>query len=65
MSMREYWERLVCSNRGLSDENAKITLSVRSFRQQIEKAYTEGVESVEDAPSDFSFDLFRKMFGGK
>jgi len=66
MSASEYWHRLLRANAGLRDESAKITMSVKSFRQQIEKAFQEGADSVEEsAPSDDAMDFLRSTFFGK
>jgi hypothetical protein len=66
MTGREYWYRLVRANAGLRDESTKITMSVKSFREQVEKAFQEGADSAEEsAPSDDSMDFFRGIFGKK
>ena len=49
MSATAYWYRLIHSNAGLRDEEATLSITVKSFRKQIEKAYEEGAVSVEEA----------------
>jgi hypothetical protein len=49
MSATAYWYRLIHSNAGLRDEEATLSITVKSFRKQIEKAYEEGAVSVDEA----------------
>jgi dihydropteroate synthase len=56
MDARDYWYRLVRANPAMRDEDAKLTISVRSLRKQIEKAFEEGAESVPDSDGGGFFD---------
>lgn len=61
MSFLEYWGRLISSNESLKEPENKMTISVASFRRQLEKAHTAGVEAGKNQSSG---SLFDQLFGG-
>ena len=71
--MKKFWERLVKANPSLQEESTKMTISVRAFKKQIEKAYKEGaadraevakaLKEIKIDNRDSTFDSFSKMFG--
>lgn len=63
-SFYNYWNRLCRSNASLCDEKSKMTISVASFRKQLEKAHQDGCEESKDDKSVFE-SLFGKPFGGR
>lgn len=58
MSFLEYWGRLISSNESLKEPENKMTISVASFRKQLEKAFEAGKEGSGGS-------LFDQLFGGK
>lgn len=56
MSFLEYWGRLIASNESLKEPENKMTISVASFRKQLEKAYEAGKEGSGGS-------LFDQIFG--
>jgi len=61
-----YWARIVSANESLKDEGQKMTLSVESFKRQLEKAYDKGREDEKDSRSADPYGaLFNGMFGGR
>ena len=61
MSFLEYWGRLIASNESLKEPENKMTISVASFRRQLDKAYQAGVE---DGKGQSGGSLFDQLFGG-
>ena len=76
---KEYWDRLCRATPRLNEPATKMTISVASFKKQLEKAFEEGrkhpVTSRKDAADDFAkfgrkesasdiFSAFDDMFGG-
>lgn len=62
MSFLEYWGRLIASNDNLKEPENKMTISVASFRRQLEKAHSAGVEA---GKSQSGGSLFDQIFGGR
>ena len=58
MSFLEYWGRLIASNKNLTEPENKMTISVASFRKQLEKAYEAG-------KGESGGSLFDQLFGGR
>lgn len=65
------WQRLCASNPSLSDDDMRVTLTARSLRSQLEKAYQQGAADFQKAADDFAglgkggftaSDLFDKLF---
>jgi hypothetical protein len=76
MSFADYWNRLKSRNAKLSDDDTNMTLSVASFRRQLEKAHEAGAEEGQQFMRDMGRlkdqgkpknpfgDLFGDIFGG-
>lgn len=61
-----YWARIVHANESLKDESSRMTLSVESFKRQLEKAYEKGREDEKSSrPADPFGGLFNGMFGSR
>lgn len=52
-SFKGFWSRLCCKNKSLENEETKITISVESFKYQMEKAYKQGAVDGVTAIKDF------------
>lgn len=63
MTFVDYWKRLVARNKHLGDENMKMTITVASFKREIEKAYFSGADDCDDADRSSS-GTFDSLFGG-
>lgn len=66
MTFRDYWNGLVTKNDGLIDTSTKMTISVESFKKQLEKAYLQGSKDKAAVAHDFKKnkdDNFESLFG--
>jgi hypothetical protein len=64
-SFLAYWTRLRMKNRGLGDDDGKMTITVESFKGSLQKAYGQGSsdrKDVETSLGGVSGDLFGDLF---
>lgn len=59
-----YWLRLVVANKSLENDQAKMTLTVLSLRNQIEKAYNQGVQDQKCSEQEVPEHKKQGPFGG-
>ena len=68
----ELWLRMCRATPSLNDEDARMTIAVKSFKAQLEKAYKQGAEDMRSMVKDFDGvgrsesavdQLFGKFFG--
>ncbi len=67
MSFQKFWERLQLRNAALSDESAKLTLTVAELRRFIAKGYDAGFSDhkklLADAKTLLPKSPFKDLFG--
>ena len=51
-TFRQYWNRLCSVTTALNADETKMTISVASFRKQLEKAYGQGAQDQKELTSE-------------